>query len=159
MICFHNFTLFSTFCRIIFILVFAFWGLGPRSRPQKSYIFFIFLVILFSCDFHIFYMPGLGPLSIPQSLKATPTDIPPAPPSHRPFDCPTIWASICPTVCPSLASWGWMHGSIIILLATWWGEFPWKGIFPIFFGNNVKIASIPSKWRQNNVHAIKITSK
>ena len=54
-----------TFYSYYFHIFITFLASGPRSGPQRSYfchipghIIFIFL-----------YMPGLGPLSIPQSLK------------------------------------------------------------------------------------------
>ena len=57
-----------TFYSYYFHIFITFLGSGPRSGPQKSYFCHIPGHILFI----LLDMPGLDPLSIPQSLKITP---------------------------------------------------------------------------------------
>ena len=56
---FLNFTLFSHFNHIIFIILLHCWAPDPDPGP-KSHIFVIFLVIFFSYYFHIIVYPWAG---------------------------------------------------------------------------------------------------
>ena len=60
---FDTFTLFSH----LFNMIFTFWSLGPRSRPQTSSHFHIPVHTIFI----LLCIPGLGAISSPQSLECS----------------------------------------------------------------------------------------